>query len=278
MLFQNLLNRILLAGQGAGCDNLGVCVFWKPAYMPEYLTARMAVAGVLGIQSQNMLACPNTLQHNQETDRFGLDPAWNVYDSIVDERALHEVYLHAFKAVVQEANVASVMCSYNKVNGTYTCEDPWLLNILKEDWGFKDLVVSDWFFATRSTVGSVLGGLDISMPGGNLESTYGFPAYCGDLLVEAVSNGSVPFSRIDDMVERLWRPMFQHGVIEKHDWQYESFRSNAHLDLAQQMAEQGTVLLKNDGEVLPLVATKYAKIAIFVLMQPIRPNATNMEK
>jgi beta-glucosidase len=71
--------------------------------------------------------------HNQETDRFGLDPAWNVYDSIVDERVLHEVYLHAFKAVVQEANVASVMCSYNKINGTYECEDPWLLNIFKED-------------------------------------------------------------------------------------------------------------------------------------------------
>jgi beta-glucosidase len=71
-------------------------------------------------------------------------------------------------------------------------------------------------------VGSVLGGLDISMPRGNLESTYGFPAYYGDLLVKAVSNGSVPFSRIDDMVKRLWHPMFQHGVIDSVTTSYES--------------------------------------------------------
>ena len=85
-----------------------------------YLTARMAVATTLGIQSQSMLACPKHFAaHNQETNRFGLTPAFDAYDSIVDERVLHEVYFPAFKAVVQEANPASVMCSYNKINGVF---------------------------------------------------------------------------------------------------------------------------------------------------------------
>ncbi len=140
-----------------------------------YLTARMAVATTLGIQSQSMLACPKHFAaHNQETNRFGLTPTFDAYDSIFNERVLHEVYFLAFKAVIQEANPSSVMCSYNKINGVFACEDPWSLNVLNNDWGFKGFVVSDWFFATRSIVAAANAGLDISMPGGNLTSTYGF--------------------------------------------------------------------------------------------------------
>ncbi|KAH9214722.1 glycoside hydrolase family 3 domain-containing protein [Leptodontidium sp. 2 PMI_412] len=207
-----------------------------------FLTARMAVAGTLGIQSQEMLACPKHFAaYNQETNRFGVDPEWNAWDSVVDKRVLHELYFPAFKATVQDANAAC------------------------EDWGFKGYVVADWYFSTRSTVGAVMGGLDISMPGGSFEDSYGFPAFYGDLLVEAVENGTIPFSRIDDMVARLWRPMFELGAIDAPVLGNSSAvaRTQEHLDLAQQMAEEGSVLLKNEGAVLPLSAEKYKSIAIF---------------
>ncbi|KAL5316043.1 hypothetical protein ACEPPN_016918 [Leptodophora sp. 'Broadleaf-Isolate-01'] len=232
-----------------------------------FLTARMAVAGTLGIQSQGMLACPKHFAaYNQETNRFGVDPEWNAWDSVVDKRVLHELYFPAFKATVQDANAACIMCSYNKLNGEYACENSWLLNdVLKAAWGFKGYVVADWYFSTRSTVGAVMGGLDISMPGGSFEDSYGFPAFYGDLLVEAVENGTIPFSRIDDMVARLWRPMFELGAIDAPVLGNSSAaaRTQEHLDLAQQMAEEGSVLLKNIGAVLPLSAEKYKSIAIF---------------
>ncbi|KAH7374129.1 glycoside hydrolase family 3 domain-containing protein [Cadophora sp. MPI-SDFR-AT-0126] len=232
-----------------------------------YLTSRMAVAGTLGIQSQEMLACPKHFAaYNQETNRFGVDPEWDAWDSVVDERVLHELYFPAFKATVQDANAACIMCSYNKLNGEYACENSWLLNdVLKEDWGFNGYVVADWYFSTRSTVGAVMGGLDISMPGGSFEDSYGFPAYYGDLLIEAVNNGTIPFSRIDDMVARLWRPMFELGAIDAPVLGNSSAvaRTQGHVDLAQQMAEEGSVLLKNEDSVLPLSTEKYSSIAIF---------------
>ncbi|KAL3427319.1 glycoside hydrolase family 3 domain protein [Phlyctema vagabunda] len=232
-----------------------------------FLTARMAVAGTLGIQSQDMLACPKHFAaYNQDTDRFGLDPQWEAWDSVVSKRVLHELYFPAFKASVQEGKAASIMCSYNRLNGYYACENDWLLNeVLKQDWGFEGFVVADWYFSVRSTVAAVNGGLDISMPGGSLEESYGFPAYYGDLLVEAVANGSVPASRIDDIVERLWRPMFEFGVIDNPVLGNSTAvaRTQAHLDLAQEMTEDGAVLLKNEDATLPLGSAKYQSIAIF---------------
>ena len=232
-----------------------------------WLTSRMAVAGVLGVQSQGALACPKHFAaYNQDTNRFGLDPEWKTVDVEVDERVLHELYLPAFKATVQEADAASVMCSYNMLNGYFTCENDWLLNTtLRQDWGFEGFVVADWYFSTRSTVGAVMAGLDISMPGGSLEESYGFPAYYGDLLIEAVDNGTIPMSRVDDMVARLWRYMFKLGMVDNPvNGTAESVaRTQAHLDLAQQMTEEGAVLLKNDNGTLPLSKAKYSKIAVF---------------
>lgn len=219
-------------------------------------------------------------------------------DVQVDKRVLHELYLPAFKATVQEADAASVMCSYNmwvetervedacivtclclivvdgtsltnlfaRLNGYFTCENDWLLNTtLRQEWGFEGFVVADWYFSTRSTVDSVMAGLDISMPGGSLEDSYGFPAFYGDLLIEAVGNGTIPMSRIDDMVARLWRYMFKLGMVDNPvTGDAESVaRTQAHLDLAQQMTEEGSVLLKNENAVLPLSASKYRRIAVF---------------
>ncbi|KAF7522220.1 hypothetical protein G7054_g12210 [Neopestalotiopsis clavispora] len=232
-----------------------------------WLTARMAVAGIEGIQSQGALACPKHFAaYNQDTNRFGIDPEWVTVDAEVDERVLHELYFPAFKASIQEADAASIMCSYNRLNGYFTCENDWLLNTtLRQDWGFEGFVVADWYFSTRSTVGAVMAGLDISMPGGDLTDAYGFPAYYGDLLVEAVNNGSVPYSRLDDMVKRVWRYMFKLGMIDNPltGDALSYVRTQEHLDLAQQMVEDGTVLLKNEDNTLPLSPEKYTKIAVF---------------
>ncbi|TDZ38822.1 Beta-glucosidase [Colletotrichum spinosum] len=232
-----------------------------------WLTARMAVAVTKGIQSEGALACPKHFAaYNQDTNRFGNGPGWVTVDAQVDERTMHELYLPAFKASVQEADAACVMCSYNRLNGAFTCENDWLLNkTLRQDWGFKGFVVADWYFSTRSTIAAVMAGLDISMPGGDLTNSYGFPAYYGDLLVEAVNNGSVPHERLDDMVERLWRYMFKSGQVDNPvTGQSTDFvRTQEHLDLAQEMVEEGAVLLKNEADVLPLSSKKHAKIAVF---------------
>jgi beta-glucosidase len=232
-----------------------------------WLTSRMAVAGVMGVQSQGALACPKHFAgYNQDTNRFGIGPGWDTVDINIDKRVLHELYLPAFKASVQEADAASIMCSYNKLNGFFACENDWLLNTtLRQDWGFQGFVVADWYFSTRSTVGAVMAGLDISMPGGSLIDSYGFPAYYGDLLVEAVENGTIPTSRIDDMVARTWRYMFKLGMIDNPvTGDAESVaRTQAHLDLAQTMAEDGSVLLKNDDQTLPLSPQKYKHVAVY---------------
>ncbi|WQF85532.1 Putative glycoside hydrolase, family 3, glycoside hydrolase family 3 domain, immunoglobulin [Colletotrichum destructivum] len=232
-----------------------------------WLTARMAVAGTMGIQSQGALACPKHLAaYNQDTNRFGIGPAWVTVNPVVDKRTMHELYLPAFKASVQEADAASVMCSYNRLNGSFTCENDWLLNTtLRQDWGFKGFVVADWYFSTRSTVKAVMAGLDISMPGGDLTNSYGFPAYYGDLLAEAINNGSIPRRRLDDMVERVWRYMFKLGQVDnpvKGD-STAHVRTQEHLDLAQRMVEDGAVLLKNAQDTLPISSEKYSKIAVF---------------
>lgn len=232
-----------------------------------WLTARMAVAAVAGIQSQGAVACPKHLAaYNQDTNRFGLDPEWEAADARVGMRALHELYLPAFRAAVREADAGAVMCSYNRLNGEYTCESDWLLNqTLRQAWGFEGFVVADWYFSNRGTVVDAMAGLDISMPGGDLTAAYGFPAYYGQRLVEAVGNGSVPRARLDDMVARVWRYMFKLGQVDDPvTGDAEAYvRTQAHLDLAQTMVEDGAVLLKNDNGTLPLSATKYAKIAVF---------------
>ncbi|KAL4967887.1 glycoside hydrolase family 3 protein [Aspergillus stella-maris] len=235
-----------------------------------YLTSRIAVAVTRGIQEgNNVVACvKHFAAYNQETNRFGLAPGFDAVDAIVDERVLREVYFPAFKASIQEGNAGSVMCAYNKVNGEHACESSFLLNdVLKNDWGFDGFVVTDWYFAQRSTVKAALAGLDNSQPGGDWMDYYGFPDFFGSLLEDALENGSVPESRVEDMVERLWRPVFEVGGIERPSVGLEGIdnvaRTEEHLDLAQRIVEEGAVLLKNEG-VLPLGQGQGEKtIAIF---------------
>ncbi|KAL4948448.1 glycoside hydrolase superfamily [Aspergillus filifer] len=222
-----------------------------------YLTSKLAVAVTRGIQEgNNVVSCvKHFAAYNQESNRFGLAPGFDAVDAVVDERVLREVYFPAFKASVQDARAGSVMCAYNKVNGEHACESEWLLqDVLKDEWGFDGFVVTDWYFAQRSTVKAALAGLDNSQPGGDWMDYYGFPDFFGALLQEALANGSVPESRVEDMVERLWRPVFEVGGIENPSVGLEGIdnvaRTQEHLDLAQGIVEEGAVLLKNEG-VLP---------------------------
>ena len=217
-----------------------------------YLTAALGVAITDGIQSQGVIATPkHFLANNQDWLRLGDAPAWRAIDVHVGERALHEIYEPAFAAVVQKARAGAIMCAYNRVNGAYACENPQALADLR-GWGFDGFVVSDWYFAHRSTVPAVKAGMDISMPGG--PSPFGFAEFYGAPLRAALASGAVTQGDIDTMARHVVTPMFRLGLVD-HPVQGRldaQARSPAHLALAQQIVEQGTVLLRNAGAVLPL--------------------------
>jgi beta-glucosidase len=213
-----------------------------------YLSGQSAAAEIQGIQSQNVIA---TVKHyaanNQETDRTTIS-------SDVDERTLHEMYLPAFETAVKQGHVGSVMCSYNQFNSVYACENPKLLtDVLKKQFGFSGFVMSDWD-ATHSTAPAANAGLDMEMAAVNNGQ------YFGDALKTAVTNGQVSMSRLDDMVTRIVRAMFQVGTFD-HPPVPEPQGSAAVVNtpgeaaLARKIAEDGTVLLKNNDGILPLDGT-----------------------
>ncbi len=144
------------------------------------------------------------------------------------------------------------MCSYNRVNGTYSCQNQYLLNdVLKKDFGFKGFVVSDWG-ATESTVPAALAGLDMEMPG---KESFGEP------LKQAVQSGAVPMSRLNDMVHRILRTEFDAGIVNDPP-QMESPNVMRGFAVAQKTEERGAVLLKNEHEQLPLDAGSIESIAV----------------
>jgi beta-glucosidase len=213
-----------------------------------YLAGQTGVAVINGIQSQNVIA---TVKHyvanNQETNRMTVS-------SDVDERTLNEIYLPAFEAAVKQAHVGSVMCSYNRINTVYACENPTTLtDVLKKELGFSGFVMSDWG-ATHSTAAAANAGLDMEM------ESYNNGQYFGDALKTAVQNGQVPASRLDDMVVRILRSMFANGLFDHpavpEPQGFEAVvNTPADATVARQVAEEGTVLLKNKDRVLPLDGT-----------------------
>jgi beta-glucosidase len=210
-----------------------------------YLVSRMAVSYIKGVQSNNVIATPkHYAANNQEQDRMTID-------TIVDELTLHEIYFPAFRASIMEAGALSIMPAYNKVNGSYCTENEYLMNELKKEWGFKGFAVSDWG-ATHSTVEAALAGLDVEMPGST---------YFGDALLQAVRDGKVRESIINDKVSRVLRTMFTIGLFDNpitvKDIDFES-----HGKDALKVAEEGMVLLKNDNNILPLDPAKIKKLAI----------------
>ncbi|WP_024287345.1 beta-glucosidase [Cellulomonas sp. KRMCY2] len=212
------------------------------------LTARIGVAYVRGVQAGGVGA---TVKHfvanDTETDRMSVDVQ-------VDERTLRELYLVPFEAIVREAGVWAVMAAYNQVNGTTATESPLLRDILQDEWGFDGLTMSDWF-ATRSTVATAAGGLDLTMPG---------PAgHWGPALVDAVRAGEVDEARIDDHVRRILRLAARVGALDGIAAVAQA-PSYTDADVAAQLradAAAGFVLVRNEG-VLPLAADALTRVAV----------------
>ncbi|MGZ4216166.1 MAG: glycoside hydrolase family 3 protein [Solirubrobacteraceae bacterium] len=214
-------------------------------YMSEdpYLAAQGAVAEVRGIRSNPVIA---TVKHyvanSQETNRMTVS-------SDVDQRTLEEIYTAPYEAAVKQGHAGSVMCSYNRINGTYACENrDTLTTILKRQFGFTGFVMSDWG-GTHSTVEAANAGLDMEM---DLKPGQYFTAP----LKTAVQDGQVPMSRLDDMVTRIVRTMFAVGIFD-HPAAIEPAAAAANVQrpqdiaLARSLSEEGTVLLKNERQVLP---------------------------
>jgi len=176
----------------------------------------------------------------------------NFVDVKADKRAMRESDLLAFEIGVKDSGVGAVMCSYNLVNGDYACENSYLLaDTLKKDFGFQGFVLSDWG-ATHSTTKAALAGLDMEMPGDN---------FFGAALLKAVKSGEVPMSRLDDMVHRILRTEFAVGVFDLPPAR-QVVDVFAGFDVAQRVAEQGSVLLKNAQGQLPLKASRLHSIAV----------------
>lgn len=196
------------------------------------------------------------------------------------DRETHELYAWPFMNAVR-ANVASVMCSYNKVNGTWGCESDGILNeLLKNELGFRGYIVSDWN-AQHTGVHSALAGLDMTMPGSDFNTPRG-SIFWGSNLVEAVSNGSVPQSRLDDMVTRVlaaWYLVDQdqgYPEVAFSSWNGGKASVNVtadHASIARTVARDSIVLLKNDDQTLPL--KRPGSLAIIGQDAIVNPNGAN---
>jgi beta-glucosidase len=216
-----------------------------------YLAGQMAAADIGGVQSQGVLAqVKHWAVYNQETYRNT-----TADNAIVSDRVMHEIYMPQFQAAVQQGGAASVMCAYSTINGKSACQDPYTINqVLKGQWGFPGFVTSDWG-ATRSTAAAAKAGLDLEMPG---------DAYFSAPLKAAVRGGGVPVSRLNDMVSRILAEMFRFGLFGRARAGTPSsvVTSARHASVARAVAEQGTVLLKDNGGALPLNASKLRSVAV----------------
>ena len=199
-----------------------------------FLAGEIAVNYINGVQSKGVgTSLKHFAANNQETQRFSISAE-------VDERTLREIYLSAFEAAVKKAKPWTVMCAYNKLNGTFCSEHHELLtDILKNEWGFEGFVVSDWG-AVHNRVNSLKGGLDLEMPGPHERSVKS--------VVQAVRSGECDINLLDDSIQRILNIAFkaQENAADDYD-----FDEEAHHRLAQEIASEGIVLLKNNG-ILPL--------------------------
>ncbi|MBN1766623.1 MAG: glycoside hydrolase family 3 C-terminal domain-containing protein [Sedimentisphaerales bacterium] len=216
-----------------------------------YLNSRMAVATISGAQSENIIACAKHFAaNNQEYNRTTI----NIQ---VSERALREIYLPAFKAAVTEAGAWAVMTAYNRLNGAYCTENSYLQkDILKDEWGFKGFVVSDWG-AVHSTVNTANNGLDLEMDGASPVGAY----WGNGQLLSAVTSGYVTEATIDDKVKRILRAMFSSGILQQPN-NAPDVEMIEHRALAREIAQDGIVLLKNDSDILPLDKNTTQTIAL----------------
>ncbi|KAK1829781.1 glycoside hydrolase superfamily [Podospora conica] len=239
---------------------------WEGFGADPYLQGAMSSETIQGIQSQGVQATvKHFLANEQERNR-------ETMSSNVPDRPLHELYLWPFADAVR-ANVASVMCSYNKLNGTWACENDRLMNqILKKELAFPGFVVSDWN-AQHSTALSATAGLDLTMPGSDFN---GRNVLWGPALNQAVSANQVPLARLNDMVKRVLAGWYLVGQDAGNYPQINikaSVSQQAHRDGIREVARDGIVLLKNAGGILPL--KKSAKLALVGSASVVNPRGRN---
>ncbi len=224
-----------------------------------FLASRIAVGYIRGVQSRAVASCvKHFAANNQETERDRINVE-------VDERALREIYLPAFKAAVQEAHVLAVMGAYNRFRGQYCCQNDYLLNrVLKGEWGFQGLVVSDWA-GVHDTAEAVLNGLDLEM---GTDKPYQDFFLAGPYL-EGLRSGKYPMAGLDDKVRRNLRQIIATKMSGGRP--EGSLNNRAHQETARRVAEEAIVLLKNDNAFLPLNDRQLKTVAV------IGENATRLQ-
>ena len=200
------------------------------------LAGKSAAAEINGIQSQGVgVSLKHFALNNAENYRF-------MGDSVCDERTMREIYLKAFEIAVKTANPETVMCAYNKINGTYCCQNKWLLtDVLRNEWGYGGLVMTDWG-ATHDRIEMLKAGLDLEMPGDT--------DICRKWIIDEIKSGELAEETLDKAVENVLKLVYNHTEQKTHQADFA-----AHDLLAEEIAEDCAVLMKNDGT-LPLDADK----------------------
>jgi len=222
----------------------------------EYLGEDPLLAGTLvgaqiaGVQSNKIVA---TIKHFAVND---METGRNVHNVEMAEAPMRESDLLAFELGMEKGDPHAVMCGYNRVNGAYACENSFLLNdVLRRDWGFKGFVMSDWGAVHSSE--AIVKGLD-QQSGEQIDGRRWF----SELMTKAVAEGRVPESAIDTSVRRILRAMYASGIADRPVTGGEAIDYDAHGAVAQRAAEEGIVLLRNEGGVLPLAATARSIVVI----------------
>jgi beta-glucosidase len=232
-----------------------------------YLAARMGVAFVQGVQGEGVIpSVKHFVANNEEFERHRIDET-------IDLRTLHEIYFPAFRAAVEEAGAWAVMNAYNKVNGQWCAENPFLLTqILRERWGFEGFVISDWG-STYSTAGTINAGMDLEMPGGEpmrrwldrprtQEAGNSGGWLTEEKVLAAVAAGEVKQSAVDDSVRRILRVMFTAGLFDQPHSGGGEVDTPEQRAAARTAATEGMVLLKNEGPLLPLDSKAMRSVAV----------------
>ena len=216
-----------------------------------YLAARLAVSYIRAVQSHDVASCvKHFAANNQETQRMSVNVE-------MDERTLREIYLPAFRAAVQEGGAWAVMGAYNKFRGQFCCHNDYLLNrVLKGEWGFRGIVISDWS-GTHDAREAALNGLDVEMGTNKPYDDY----YLARPFREGLDQGEFPQAILDDKARRSLRVMFATHVIDAGR-AAGSINTEAHQTAARRIAEEAIVLLKNEGAALPLDPAKLTSIAV----------------
>lgn len=217
-----------------------------------FLNKKLAVPFIVGLQDNDVAACvKHYAANNQETHR-------DYVDVQIDERTLREIYLPAFEAAVVEAKAYSMMGAYNKFRGEYLCENNHMLNdVLRDEWGFEGVVISDWA-AVHTSVKSLKSGLDVEM--GTPKPFNEF--FLADALIDSVKAGKISESEVDKHVKRVLQLMYTLKSMGGEERKQGSINTEAHFKDAYNIASESVVLLKNDKNLLPINTSKIKSIAV----------------